>query len=281
MPTDTTQSPPRDFLSFPGCKTCRGKPCSRLRFGRVFPGKFIVIHRRYLGFGEKGCPFVVTSKSEAVELFRHVPLPELTRYVNDILSDMSPSEQSRTMMRHFVDGFADASGRVDFLSALWDNNVLGVIRVPRFFTMDKPMTRWLLAHQALDLQLDHDLKEAPDDQAAVTDAMASKPAEAAPENKDEDKKEPAKKGPFHIRLNIDPNDPDSQDDTFTMFSTDQAKSYNKTLTVKDDQVPGDSYTDLSFTDLDTSLSYSMKIDLGNGGQSYLLIENMPYGELHG
>ena len=82
-------------------------------------------------------------------------------------------------------------------------------------------------------------------------------------------------------MNIDPNDPDSQDDTYTLFSTDDAKTYSKDQTVKDDQVPGDSYTDLTFTDMDTSLSYSLKIDRGKDGEAYFLFENKPFEELHG
>jgi hypothetical protein len=276
MPIDTKPKIAATFLSFPGCKTCFRRPCERLRFGRVFPNKFIFVHRRNLGFGDKGCPFVVTSFDEVIPLLRNISLLDLIRYVNDILYEMSPAEQMQTMMRHYVEEYADFNGRVRFLLALWDNNVLGVVRVPQFFTMDKNLSKWLLANESLNFQLQNDIQEQPDDRAATTDSMAGRQ-----ETQATSEKPPVKKDSFHIRLNIDPNDKDSQDDAFTLFSTDNAKSYNKVLTVKDDQVPGDSCTDLTFTNLDTSLSYSLKIDLGNGGKSSLFFENTPFGELHG
>jgi hypothetical protein len=146
----------------------------------VFPGKFLLIHRRNLGFGEKGCPFVVTSLDEVNRLLRHVSLIELIRYVNNILFQMSPAEQMRTTMQHFVDGYADFNGRVMFLSALWDSNVFGVVRVPQFFNMDKNLSKWLLANQSLDYQLKNETQKQPDGQAAATDSMAGQLAQAAP-----------------------------------------------------------------------------------------------------
>jgi len=277
---DKQPSISNNFLSFPGCKACFARPCEGLRFGRIFPGKFIFIHRRNLGFGDKGCPFVPNSFNEVHELLRDVSLQKLIRSVNDILFEMSPMEQLRINMQDFVDSYDDFSGRIRFLSALWDSNVLGVVCVPQFFQLDRNLSKWLLVNESLDYQMRPDVKQQPEEKAAVTDSMVQQPEQATKitEMKDEKKIE---KGDFHIRLNIDPNNTDSQDDTFTLFSTDSAKSYNKVLTVKDDQIPGDSYTDLSFIGLDKSLSYSLKISLGNGGQSYLLIDNKPYGELHG
>jgi hypothetical protein len=275
---DTKPSTSRNFLAFPGCKTCLARPCERLRFGRVFPGKFLFVHRRELGFGEKGCPFVVASFDEVRELLSDLSLTDLISCCEDIIFALSVEEQQAHDQRHFVNGYDDFEGRVRFCEALWDDNILGVVSVPLFIT-NKAMAQWLYLLESLDYTLKNNIKPEAE-QAAVTDSMANQPASqqesAAP--KQEKKKE---KGSFHIRLNIDPNDKDSADDTYTLFSTDEAKTYNKALTVKDDQVPGDSYTDLKFTDLDKALSYSMEIDLGADGHSYLTFENTPYGELHG
>jgi hypothetical protein len=177
---DTKSSKSSTFLSFPGCKTCFRKPCERLKFGRVYPGKLLFVHRRDLGFGPKDCPFVATAFHEVNQLLRDMSLVDLIRYVNDILYEMSPAEHMQTIMQHYVDGYADFDGRIRFLSALWDNNVLGVIRVPQFFSSDKGLSKWLLANEALDYQLQNDIREDPDDKAAATDSMAAQQAQAAP-----------------------------------------------------------------------------------------------------
>jgi len=270
MPTTKFQ------LSFPGCRACLAKPCERLRFGRVFAGKFLFVHKRYCPAESWECPFVAADPGEMRFLAANTPFIDLLGCVEDIVEQLSIQEVISIRQEQFVTGYGDVEGRMRFLEALWNAAALTVIRVPDNFMADRGLAQWLLANETLDCQFEQTRQ---DDSAgaAVTDSMAGQQEEQTTSSG----KPPVKKGSFHIRLNIDPNDKDAQGDAFTMFSTDQAKSYNKVLTVKDDQVPGDSYTDLSYTNLDTSLSYSLKIELGSGGQSYLLIENKPYGELHG
>ena len=82
-----------------------------------------------------------------------------------------------------------------------------------------------------------------------------------------------------FRLEIDPESEEAQDDKFTLFSTDEGKTYSKTLTVKDDKVPNNEVTDLEFTGLNPSLNYSLEIDPGDEGDPYLLIDNVPFKEL--
>jgi hypothetical protein len=275
---DTKPLASRNFLVFPGCKTCLARPCERLRFGRVFPGKFLFVHRRELGFGEKGCPFVATSFDEVRELLSDLSLTDLMSCCDDIIYALSVEEQHAHDQRQFVNGYDDFEGWLRFCEALWDDNILGVVSVP-LFTTNKGMAQWLYVLESLDYTLKNNIKpEAA--QAAVTDSMANQPAaqheSAAP--KQEKKKE---KGSYCVRLNIDPNHQESQDDTFTMFSTDAAKTYSKVLTVKDDRVAGDACTDLTFADLDKSLSYSLEIDPGKEGDTFFLFENKSYGELNG
>lgn len=90
-----------------------------------------------------------------------------------------------------------------------------------------------------------------------------------------------KNGIFVIQLMIDPDTKESQDDTFTLFSTDSAKSYSQTLTVKDDKVSYNDYLDLEFTGMDKDLSYSLEVNPGKEGEVYYLFENKSYGELNG
>jgi hypothetical protein len=275
----TANLDPRAYFKFKSCGRCLQKPCDRLRFGRVYNGKFILVHTRMLGAGLFDCPFVAQDPEEVETLLQDTPLLELIDHIDGLLSDLSVNEQMMFDQASFVKGYDDFAGRVRFLRAMWDEQVFGMVRVPLFF-VNKEMTKWLYANESLDYTLKNDMKPERE-KPAVTDSMANQPAAQQESAAPKQEKKKVEKGPFHIRLNIDPNDESSQDDTFTMFSTDAAKSYNKVLTVKDDQVPGDSYTDLSFPDLDKSLSYSMKIDLGSDGNSYILFENKPYGELNG
>jgi hypothetical protein len=80
-----------------------------------------------------------------------------------------------------------------------------------------------------------------------------------------------------VRIDIDPNEPERHDDRFRLFSEDG--SYDATLTVQDDQVPGDKYLDLRFTGTPTTASFSLEVDEGTGGGKYLLLENVPYQDL--
>jgi hypothetical protein len=228
-----------------------------------------------IGFGLSDCPFLAQSFDEIELLLKDTSLLDLIHRINGLISDLSVGDQMRFNQNDYVMSYDDFSGRVRFLRAMWDGRAFGVVRVSLYF-VDKEMSRWLYANQSLDFTLKNNPKQV-EENAAVTDTMAGQPAATGTLSK----KPPVKKEPYHIRLNVDPEDKDSQEDTFTLFSTDTAKSYSKTLTVKDNQVPGDSYTDLSFPDVDTSLSYTLKIDLGNDGHSYNLFENTPYGELHG
>jgi len=73
---------------------------------------------------------------------------------------------------------------------------------------------------------------------------------------------------FQITLPIDPNDEKSQDDTIRLFSTDDAKTYNQTQTVKDDKKTDDKFLTLDFPDVDTTLKYSLEVDTGAEGKIY-------------
>ena len=78
---------------------------------------------------------------------------------------------------------------------------------------------------------------------------------------------------YIIDLAIDPNYEKSHDDTIRLFSADDAKSYDKTLTVKADKKTDDNYLTLEFPDVDTSLHYSLEIDKGSEGEKYCLFKN--------
>lgn len=83
---------------------------------------------------------------------------------------------------------------------------------------------------------------------------------------------------IYLRLNIDPNDEQSGDDRFRLFSSDG--SYDEVQTIKDDKVLGDSHVDLLF-EADPGKSYSLEIDPGQDGDKYMLFSGVPYERLAG
>ncbi|MBN2532393.1 MAG: phage late control D family protein [Spirochaetales bacterium] len=84
---------------------------------------------------------------------------------------------------------------------------------------------------------------------------------------------------IELHLEIDPNNAESIDDKYILFSTDDNKYFKRTFTVKDDKIPGNEYVDLFFPGIDPQLNYSLKIDPGAGGEPYFMFENMSYDEL--
>jgi hypothetical protein len=284
-------SDPRNYFKFQSCQRCFHKPCDRLRFGGVFPDKFFIINNNYLGIGFFDCPFIAESFDEIERLINSVSFSEFLFNFNEVLGTLTPSERLHFRQENYVSDYSDVAGRIQFIKALWENRVISVIRIPGTFSLDAKMRKWLFANEGLSYMLKKPELEKDSDGPAVTDSLVGADEAVGPQDasgdqqgqdKDQDEdKESTTDGTFSVRLNIDPNDPDSQDDTFTLFSTDDAKTFSKDQTVKDDQIPGDNYTDLTFSDMDTSLSYSLKIDLGKDGNSYFLFENTPYEELHG
>lgn len=81
-------------------------------------------------------------------------------------------------------------------------------------------------------------------------------------------------GDLRVRLEIDPDDAKSQDDRFTLRSTDG--TFTQVKTVKDDLTPGDGWVDLRYTNLPWALSYTLEVDLGKEGGKTLVFEDVPY-----
>ena len=79
-----------------------------------------------------------------------------------------------------------------------------------------------------------------------------------------------------IELFLDPDDESTADDIFTLYSTDEAETYRRSLTVKDDKIPGDERCTLEFTDVDPRMSYTLIIDPGVDEPVYELFSDVPY-----
>ncbi len=84
---------------------------------------------------------------------------------------------------------------------------------------------------------------------------------------------------LRISIDINPDDPKSQDDVFRLFSTDEKASYSKVLTVKDDRIAGNETLDLEFTDLPGDLTYTLEVNPGGGEKTYPLFERKTIQEL--
>jgi hypothetical protein len=82
-----------------------------------------------------------------------------------------------------------------------------------------------------------------------------------------------------IELEIDPAEVSSQDDKYTLFCSDDKSIYSKTLTVKDDLIPGDDFLTLKFIKLESDHNYSLEIDPGTEGEPYFLFEKVPLEDL--
>ena len=79
----------------------------------------------------------------------------------------------------------------------------------------------------------------------------------------------------HIRLNINPEELEHQEDRFKLFSTDG--NYESLMTPKNDAVVGDVYIDLIFEQLDRGLRYSLEVQSQNS--TYLVFEAKSTDEL--
>ncbi len=79
---------------------------------------------------------------------------------------------------------------------------------------------------------------------------------------------------FHLK--IDPNEAETKDDKFTLFSTDDGKTYEQIKTIKDDKIVGDDCIDLKYTGLKRGINYSLEVDPGAQGKPYLLLEDKEF-----
>lgn len=82
-------------------------------------------------------------------------------------------------------------------------------------------------------------------------------------------------------VDIDPKEKEHLDDRFTLYGGKSAgaRTYEQTLTVKDDATPGDDCLDLVFTKLIPDLSYWLEVDPGQQGAPYHVFENLAWEQI--
>jgi len=87
--------------------------------------------------------------------------------------------------------------------------------------------------------------------------------------------------PYEITIDIDinPHDLKKTSDEFTLYSTDDDKSYSITLSIKDDMIEGDDQITLTFIEMDPDLSYTLEVYPGYGDPKYNLFQKVSYADL--
>jgi hypothetical protein len=93
--------------------------------------------------------------------------------------------------------------------------------------------------------------------------------------------ETAERKTFTIRLRLDPNNPAYQNLKFTLYSTDDERSYEQVKTIRDDALQNNDTTELLFTDLDENLTYTFEYDAGNGKPPQIIFSNRAYAKWAG
>jgi len=183
-------SDPRTYFKFQSCGRCFYKPCDGLRYGGVIAGKFLFVHNSHLGLGFFDCPFTVQAFDEVERLTEGLSSSELDSRLNDAFGMMTPAQTLQYRMDDYIADYSDFGGRIAFIKALWDDQVISILRIPLFFTADPKMRKWLYANENLMYSLKKTVVDDGLSGAAATDSMAAKKqtksaapeADAAPEN---------------------------------------------------------------------------------------------------
>ena len=137
------------FFKYASCKRCMAKPCDRLRFGGVYPGKFIVTGVSDFGIGMHDCPFMVADSAEFKELLSNVGLPHLVGIVEEAIMTLSCALRLTYDQDLFVQDYSDEPGRIRFLLALRESQSIAMLRVPFTYSFDSKLSQWLHANESL------------------------------------------------------------------------------------------------------------------------------------
>ena len=133
------------YPSFTACATCMSQPCNRLRYGGVKPLKYTVSQVIEFSMDERDCPFVIPNRSQLHSLLSSLNTIELDNLVKDIAGFITPMHDLNYPRRHYIDGYYDNAGRIQYLETLWHNHAFVMLRVPPFYHLDHDMHTWLTA----------------------------------------------------------------------------------------------------------------------------------------
>jgi hypothetical protein len=167
-------SDPRTYFKFQSCGRCFYKPCDGLRYGGVIAGKFLFVHNSHLGLGFFDCPFTVQAFDEVERLTEGLSSSELDSRLSDAYGLMTPAQILQYRMDDYIADYSDFGGRIAFIKALWDDQVISILRIPLFFTADPKMRKWLYANENLMYSLKKTVVDDGLSGAAATDNLADK-----------------------------------------------------------------------------------------------------------
>ncbi len=265
---------PKTYFKFSACATCFQTPCERLLYGGVYPGKFIILHSHEYSF--TNCQFAAASIDEVDQLLSRLQVHNFVYEIGKVISLMSPAEQIHWNMDQFVTGYSDWAGYMEFIRRLWEERIIIILRIPYFYQQDLTVRRWLHALEG-GVELIHKIEKDDLSGKAATDALIDNGSTTSSDKPEDTDKEDEKIGNIVLKLAIDPDAPESQDDKFLLESDD--KSYSSQKTVKDDQIPGDGVLELEFKDIKDDINYTFTIDHGQEGDIVTVFENVSGKEL--
>jgi hypothetical protein len=136
---------PRTYFKFASCSSCLDKPCNRLRYSGVFPGKFILVHNESLGAGFADCPFVSRDANEIEWLLHQVAPEELSDHLNAVLERCSSDEFLQVQERFSSNSPSGREAIATLIQDLWESNIICIIRILRVFYKNPQIRKWLFA----------------------------------------------------------------------------------------------------------------------------------------
>jgi hypothetical protein len=261
MADSIVKTDPKSYFGFPSCATCFSKPCERLRFGGVRPGKFSLVHRSEYSFDK--CYFAADSFHEVEWMLNGLQLHDLILETGHLIPLMAPSEQLQYNLQHYVNGYSDWAGYMSYIRRLWEDRVVIFLRVPFSHPMDAKTKRWLYALEG-GVELSHELKEDDLSSKAVSDGLVDAGSNAT-EKKDE-------KLTVIISLPVDQDDAEFHRDLFVLESTDN--SYRQSRSVKENATEGNDTLDLEYTGVKPDLTYNLSVNHGDHGGKQVYFENI-------
>jgi hypothetical protein len=271
MAENLVKAYPKTYFKFSACATCFQTPCERLRYGGVYPGKFIILHSHEYSF--TNCQFAADSIDEVDQLLSNLQLHDIIYEIDKVISLMSPAEQIHWDMSHFVTEYSDRAGRMKFIRRLWEERIIIILRIPNFYQQDLKVRSWLHALEG-GFELSHKITQKGDlSSKAATDTLIKADEKTGSDDTINPKTpEDVALSTVVINLAIDLEDTENHNDLFVLESID--KSYRQSKTVKDDTVEGNDTLDLEYTGINSALTYNLFVDHGDHGGKQSYFENI-------
>ncbi len=118
------------------------------------------------------CPFGIRDLNELDALLESTSTEELHDRIDTILQSLSPYELLHIRQHDFMSGAGDFSAAAFLIRDLWENRIIGILRIPNRFRNDAKVRKWLFAYEGLDYLLNKPELANKAAQAAVTDGLS-------------------------------------------------------------------------------------------------------------